>query len=221
MGRFKDFYTEAVKQKRISDTIRDLLKQGKSKQEIIKMTGASYANVYRLYKEMGGKKETPTSVSPTQHAISRFIAKATEKPTAKEPVKQVNPTKVTQPDPVVAKPEEKSKDIPIDKIISDYKSGLKSLFKSESWMSDDEPEVQRHQGKVTSITMGFRDLGKWDSRPGEEDDDYAEWSEASHEKYKDRFVKWAKSRPWYDSKAMSIRVFSGEKSWAYFEIAFK
>jgi len=106
---------------------------------------------------------------------------------------------------------------PEDEMTMSFK-GLKRLF-SSAYMHDDEPYVWKdNEGNIKSISIGFRDLGNWISRPGEEDDDYASWSENSEKKYFKMFKDWAKKQSWYNSRTMEPYVDTGEKSWAYFGI---
>jgi len=68
------------------------------------------------------------------------------------------------------------------------------------------------------VEIGFRDLGKWHSRPYEEDDDYPEWSAESKEKYTNKFKQWVSEQPWYDPKIMNPYISTSEKAWVFFGI---
>lgn len=114
---------------------------------------------------------------------------------------------------------------PENEMKNSFTRDLKSLFSSKNDLGymvrnvDDEPYINKDQnGNIQSIELGFRDLGNWIDRPGEEDDDYPSWSEESEKKYFEKFDDWAKRQSWFDKKTMKPFVTTGEKAWAYFGI---
>lgn len=73
---------------------------------------------------------------------------------------------------------------------------------------------------VRSISVSFRDLGNWVSRPGEQDDDYPQLDNDSYNKLKQQFTDKVKAQPWFDEKTMTLQVIPQEKSWLDFQITF-
>jgi len=118
--------------------------------------------------------------------------------------------------------EDKKKGVwPEDKIVDSFQSLAKTLGQSGS-MHDDEADVSKDKdGKIRNVSIGVRDLGNWESRPGEEDDDYPEWSDNSYKKYKKLLEDWLKGQSWYDPKTMEPDLQTGEKAWTYFGVSRK
>jgi len=110
---------------------------------------------------------------------------------------------------VVKKNEEKIKepDFPADKIAE----GLKHLpFRQSS-----DHDINKEDDIVSA---SIRHLGVWNSRPGEEDDDFPSWDEASAEKYTKLFKEWAVRQPWFNPEIMRATVETSEKAYADFNI---
>lgn len=103
---------------------------------------------------------------------------------------------------------EQKKDFPTDEIIR----SMKSLFRGQGERFE-EPAADND-----SVHLGIRELGQWNDRPGEEDDDYPEWDEASARKYITEFSQWAKRQPWFNPETMKASVTTSEKRWVEFYI---
>jgi len=94
----------------------------------------------------------------------------------------------------------------------DIAAGLSQLpFRGEYGERRDTPRINND-----SVETDVRYLGHWESRPGEEDDDYPTWED--NEKYSKLFKEWAERQPWFNSETMKTSVYPGEKSYAYFRI---
>ncbi len=93
--------------------------------------------------------------------------------------------------------------------------------------TDGAYEVEQNS---TSISVSFRDLGRWDNdeeahggdeedRDWREDDDQRIWAPGEHKKYLAKFNDWAQNFSWYKSVKLSIQT--GEKSYCDFCIELK
>jgi hypothetical protein len=138
-----------------------------------------------------------------------------------EQMKDSDSTKTQTPDPTpVEKDVQPSvKDFPAEDIIKSMTSLRFSTGGTSSSQSDDEPEVFKDRsGNVTDISRGFRELGHWHSRPGEEDDDHPNWDTESAKKYKKLFEDWVSRKEWFDPATMRAYVEPEEKRWVTFGV---
>lgn len=107
---------------------------------------------------------------------------------------------------------------PIDDMERSFKTFLNAQF-SNAWMKDNEPNIYKdNNGVVQSIAVGFRDIGTWHDRPGEEDDDYPTWDPKSRDIATTKFKNWVTAQPWYRPNKMEIFVEPSEKKWVQFGI---
>lgn len=83
-----------------------------------------------------------------------------------------------------------------------------------------------------SISVDFRDLGRWehdeeshsDDQEEEddswrEDDDQMVWAVGQHTKYMAKFETWAKTKPWYSK--VKLEIHTSEKNWCSFTVTLK
>jgi hypothetical protein len=112
---------------------------------------------------------------------------------------------------IFEKKTESKEAFPVEKI----KEGLKHLpLLRQGEMHDDEVSDRDDN----YIEIGVRYLGKWNSRPGEEDDDYPEWDEASAKKYSTEFKEWVARQSWFNPDTMKPYISGSEKGWVSFGI---
>jgi uncharacterized LabA/DUF88 family protein len=156
----------------------------------------------------------PTAPAQKPTTVQKPVVQAPQKPSQTVPQKpQIVPS---QQKPEIKKPTRT--EWPEQDIVQSFKS-LKSKF-SSAYMVDDEPYVNKDEnGKIRSVELGFRGLGSWISH--EEDDDNADWAPESQEKYSKIFKNWLETKSWFDENTMTLDVYSGEKSWAYFAVVRK
>ena len=125
---------------------------------------------------------------------------------------------------VVAPPKVRKPRLKIQDIANDLKE-----FKSK--IGGDSIDVAEK-----SVTLDARDIGNWEHDedgayehedpesdsydPGwREDDDNMVWSRQSYERYHKMFADWIATKSW--AKKVNFKVYTSEKSWAYFEIELK